>query len=81
VIGVWDFSQDPKPTVKIFMFHDPEKRVLRVVESPARATGQFIADKAVAVEMCDRMVPLTQRNAGGFMSPLGPSTVRRISTP
>jgi hypothetical protein len=78
VSAVWDLSQGPKPTVKLFMFHDLEKKVLRVVESRARAIGRFIADKAVAVEMCDRMVPLTQRNAGGFMSPLGPSTGRSI---
>ena len=76
VVGIWDFSEKPKPTVKLFMFHDMEKKVLRVVESRARAIGQFIGDETVAVEMCDRMVPLTQRNAGGFMSPLGPSTGR-----
>jgi len=79
VAGVWDFSDKPWPTVKIFMFHDLEKKVLRVVESRARAIGEFIGDKAVAIEMCDRMVPLTQRNAGGFMSPLAPSAGRRVS--
>jgi DNA glycosylase AlkZ-like len=79
VVGVWDFGQGPKPTVKLFFFHDLEKKVLRTVESRARATGEFIGDKAVAVEMCDKMVPLPQRNAGGFMSPLGPSTGRTIT--
>ena len=79
VAGVWDFSDKPWPTVKIFMFHDLEKKVLRVVESRARAIGRFIADKAVVIEMCDRMVPLTQRNAGGFMSPLAPSAGRKVS--
>jgi hypothetical protein len=74
VAGVWDFSDKPGPTVKVFLFHKLEKKALRMVESRARAIGRFIADKAVAVEMCDRMVPLTQRNAGGFMSPLAPST-------
>ncbi len=76
VAGVWDFSEGPKPTVKLFTFHNLEKKVLRVVESRARAVGQFIGDKAAAVEMCDQMVPLPQRNAGGFMSPLGPSNGR-----
>jgi hypothetical protein len=79
VAGVWDFSDKPWPTVKIFMFHALEKKVLRVVESRARAIGRFIADKAVVIEMCDRMVPLTQRNAGGFMSPLAPSAGRKVS--
>jgi DNA glycosylase AlkZ-like len=80
VVGIWDFSMEPKPTVKVFLFRRLEKKVLREVESRARAIGRFIADEAVAVEMCDQMVPLTQRNAGGFMSPLGPSTGKRISS-
>lgn len=79
VVGVWNFSQGLKPTVKVFLFHKLEKKVLRVVESRALAIGKFIGDKAVAVEMCDKMVPLTQRNAGGFMSPLGPSTGRNVN--
>ena len=79
VAGIWDFSVEPKPTVKVFLFRKLEKNVLREVESRVRAMGRFIADKPVAIEMCDQMVPLTQRNAGGFMSPLGPSTGKRIS--
>ena len=43
VAGVWDFSDKPKPTVKVFLFHALEKKVLRVVESRARAIGKFIA--------------------------------------
>jgi hypothetical protein len=74
VVGVWDFSEVPKPTVKLFLFHKLEKKLLRAVESRARAMGKFIGDKTVAIEMCDQMVPLTQRTAGRFMSPLGPST-------
>jgi len=78
VAGVWDFSDKPEPAVKLFTFHNLEKKVLRVVESRARAMGRFIADKAVAIETCDQMVPLPQRNAGGFMSPLGPSMGRTV---
>jgi len=79
VVGVWDFSQDPEPTVKVFLFHELEKTVLRLVEARALTIGEFIGDKAVAIEMCDQMVPLTQRNAGGFMSPLAPSAGRKVS--
>jgi hypothetical protein len=74
VAGVWDFSEGPEPTVKIFLFQQVNKALLRVLESRARAIGQFIGDKPAAVQMCDKMVPLPQRNAGGFMSPLRPST-------
>jgi hypothetical protein len=79
VAGIWDISQGPESTVKLFLFGKPDRGLFRVVESRARAMGQFMEDKAVVVEMCDGMVPLTQRNAGGFMSPLRPSTGRRIS--
>jgi len=79
VVGVWDFSEDPKPTVKVFLFHELEKSILRIVQSRARAMGKFIGDKTVAIEICDQMVPLTQRTAGGFMSPLGPSTGRNVN--
>ena len=79
VVGVWDFSEDPKPTVKVFLFHELEKSVLRIVQSRALAIGKFIGDKTVAIEMCDQMVPLRQRTAGGFMSPLRPSTGRNVN--
>jgi len=81
VAGVWDFSDKLGPTVKLFMFYSPEKQVLRIVESRAQAIGKFIGDKAVTIEMCDQMVPLPNRNAGGFMSPLTSSTGRRIGSP
>jgi hypothetical protein len=78
VAGVWDISQGPKPAVKIFVFRDVEKKVITAVESRARAMGEFIEDRPVAVQMCDQMAPLPQRNAGGFMSPLRPSSGKRI---
>jgi len=78
VAGVWDFSEGPTPTVKLFLFQPPESTVLRLVESRARAMGGFLADRAVVLQMCDEMVPLTRRNAGGFMSPLAPSKEKKI---
>jgi len=79
VVGVWDFHEDPKPTVEVFLFHKLQKSLLRVLESRARAMGKFMGDHAAAIEMCDQMVPLTQRTAGGFMSPLRPSTGRNVN--
>jgi hypothetical protein len=78
VAGVWDFSEGPTPTVKLFLLRQVDRKVLRLVEARARAVGEFTADRAVALEMCEEMVPLTRRNAGGFMSPLAPLKGKKI---
>jgi hypothetical protein len=67
VIGVWDFAE---PLVKIFLFRDCESRVLRELYSKAQNIGRFISGKEVQLKKCDSMVPLTQRTAGGVMTPL-----------
>lgn len=72
VVGVWDFSEGPEPAVKLFPLRQMDRKVLRLVEARARAVGGFLADRAVALQMCEEMVSLTRRNAGGFMSPLAP---------
>jgi hypothetical protein len=70
VVGVWDFTADKKPSVKIHLFEQVENSVLTEICSKAQKTGKFIADKEVEVNECDYMRPLTRRTAGGFMSPL-----------
>lgn len=77
VAGVWDLSEGQPPAVKLLMFGQPDRKVLRLVEQRALAMGEFVLDRAVALEMCDGMVPLTQRNAGEFTSPLAPPRGRR----
>ncbi len=70
VAGVWDLADGPRPAVKLFLFRPPDGKVLHLLESRARAMGEFILDRPVDLEMCHEMVPLPRRNAGGFMSPL-----------
>ena len=70
VVGVWDFTEDAEPSVKLFLFEEMNGRVLREIYEKARRIGQFMAEKDVQIIECDSMVPLTQRPAGGFMSPL-----------
>ena len=36
----------------------------------AEMTGKFILEREVKVKMCDSMIPLTHRTAGGVMTPL-----------
>jgi hypothetical protein len=70
VVGVWDFSEDAEPTVKIFLFEEIEGSVLKEIRLKAQKIGKFIADKEVKIKECDSMVPLNSRSPGGVMSPL-----------
>jgi hypothetical protein len=70
VVGVWDFIADKKPAVKILLFESPENSTLTTIYSKAQQIGKFIADKEVTVKQCNSMLPLPNRTAGGFMSPL-----------
>ena len=67
VIGVWDFQE---LFVKIFLFNDIKATILKEIYSKARNVGTFISGKEVKIKKCDHMIPLSQRTAGGFMSPL-----------
>lgn len=70
VVGVWDFMEAGEPSVKLFLFEEVERIVLSEIYEKARRIGEFIAEKEVQIKECDTMMPLTQRTAGGIMSPL-----------
>ncbi|MFX0001983.1 MAG: winged helix DNA-binding domain-containing protein [Candidatus Hodarchaeota archaeon] len=69
-IGVWDTEQKPEPIVKYHLLHSIEKNLIDELYSKAEKIGQFFFDQKVQIKECDSMIPLTERNAGGFMSPL-----------
>ncbi len=70
VIGVWDFKEDKTAQVKLFLFEEVEKNVLKDIHTSAQKVGKFISEKEVEIKEVDSMIPLTKRTAGGFMSPL-----------
>ena len=70
VIGVWDFEEKSEPVMKIHLFQEVTDEVPEKLCFKAQQLGQFIADKEVRVKKMPTMVPLTQRTAGAFMSPL-----------
>jgi len=70
VVGVWDFTETPEPTVKIHLFKEAEETLAKEIRAKAQAIGKFIASKDVRIKECDAMTPLTQRTAGAVMSPL-----------
>ncbi len=70
VAGVWDFEEDTKPTIKLFLFDKLGNGVLKVIYAQAQKVGEFIADREVRIKECASMIPLTQRPAGQVMRPL-----------
>ncbi|MFW9968889.1 MAG: winged helix DNA-binding domain-containing protein [Candidatus Odinarchaeota archaeon] len=69
-VGVWDIEEKPEPTLKYHLFYPIEKSLLEELYSKAEKIGKFIFDEKVHILECDSMIPLTERTAGGFMSPL-----------
>lgn len=67
VIGIWDLEES---VVKIFFLKDLGKDIRKKVRSEAADMGKFITEKPVHVKVCDSMVPLPNRTAGSFQSPL-----------
>ena len=67
IMGVWDFIE---PFVKLFLFGNIESSSFDEIYCKTKSIGAFILGKQVTVKECDSMIPLTQRTAGGFMSPL-----------
>ncbi|UCC19723.1 MAG: AlkZ family DNA glycosylase [Promethearchaeota archaeon] len=70
IIGVWDTEEKPEPTIKFHLFHSIENDLIDKIYSKAQKVGQFFFDERVSIKECKSMIPLTQRNAGGFMTPL-----------
>ncbi len=69
VAGVWDLSKKDR-RVKLFLFGEMQGTVMRTVVEEAERTGTFVMDERVEAVICEEMTPLTDRTAGGFMSPL-----------
>jgi len=67
IIGIWDFKE---PVIKIFLFEDNATDLLEDISIKAKSLGAFISGKDIDLRECGSMVPLTQRSAGGVMSPL-----------
>jgi len=67
ISGIWDVENS---TIKLYLFNKPGERILKPVMAKAIKMGRFIHGGEVRTQSVDTMTPLTQRNAGGFMSPL-----------
>ena len=70
VIGVWDTEEKPESIVKLHLFRSIEENSYKELYSKAQKVGKFIFEKEIKIEECESMTPLTERTAGGFMTPL-----------
>jgi len=68
IMGVWDFSDGTK--FKVFLFEETKDEIRQQIHLKAQEMGQFIAGSKVEIQYVSSMTSLTQRTAGGFMSPL-----------
>jgi hypothetical protein len=70
VIGLWDFQKGKVPIIKLLFLHQPPAATKKEILREAQRLGIFIAEEEVKVTERDTMTPLTERTAGGFMTPL-----------
>ncbi|MFX0124640.1 MAG: winged helix DNA-binding domain-containing protein [Candidatus Hodarchaeota archaeon] len=70
IIGVWDVISDERPILKFFLFEDIEDELINLITQKAQKIGKFVSNKEVMIKECDSMIPLNERTAGSFMSPL-----------
>lgn len=70
VVGVWDLARNHEPEVKIFLFRDVDHNVESEIFASGKSIGRFLAGVEVRIRRYGFMLPLPQRTAGGFMSPL-----------
>ncbi len=69
-VGVWDVEDKPEPTIKYHLFHSIEKSLITELHSKAIKIAKFYFGEEVPILECKSMIPLTERTAGGFMTPL-----------
>lgn len=67
IIGVWDFGQ---LHFKYFLFEKVSRSTVQSIQVQGLNVRRFISDDVVQIKECTQMVPLPQRTAGGFMTPL-----------
>jgi len=67
ITGVWDFDE---PRFKYFFFPRASDDLRNSIHDQAERLGRFLSGSNPEIKECVQMLPLPQRTAGGFMSPL-----------
>ena len=70
MIGVWDINNESPFQIKFFLFEETDEKIQNLIIQKASKIGRFICNTKVSVEEYESMIPLNERTAGSFMSPL-----------
>lgn len=73
-IGIWDNDED---LIKLYLFEKIDEEIFSQVIEEAKKIGFFISESETDIKLQDEMIPLTQRTAGGFMSPLSKKGIKK----
>lgn len=68
--GVWDLIAGHPPEMRLCYFGSVAARTRRLVHALATDVAMFLTGGTAIVSEVDRMIPLTDRSAGRFLSPL-----------
>ncbi|MFX1320606.1 MAG: winged helix DNA-binding domain-containing protein [Promethearchaeota archaeon] len=68
--GIWDVEENSEPLFKFYLFNSIEDNLKNELYDKAQKIGTFYLDTNVQIKECNSMSPLTERTAGGFMTPL-----------
>lgn len=70
IIGVWDFEDGDPGLFKFLLFKGVPQSLKNSFLAQGRLVGAFMCGTEVDTREATRMTPLTERTAGGFMTPL-----------
>lgn len=68
--GIWDFYNKPAPIMKLHLFEKLNEAIMNKINEEGTKMGNFLSNKKIRLKLCDKMLPLTKRTAGSFLTPL-----------
>ncbi len=70
ISGVWDLLDSDEPWLKFYLFDNVTDALTELIHDEAEIVGKQITGKTVKVEECYSMIPLNEKNANDYLTPL-----------
>ena len=68
--GIWDFYNKPAAIIKLHLFEKLNEEIMNKIYEEGTRMGNFLSNKKIRLKLCEKMLPLTKRTAGSFLTPL-----------